>query len=243
MNDLHLPVSILALQKKAKLILSHNSCFEVSTRWVRQLKEKQNLALRKKTSLCQKLSSQIESKISSFYSKCTRFFKIGKYPLPLIGNIDETPVFFDMVLRKSLVQKGHKSVTLRTSGSEKRHVTVVLAVAADGFILPQMIIFRGKTNETIKDIEAPKGFVIVTQEKAWTDESLMFIWFYQVSKSYAEFNGLLMIYDAFKAHTTDEMKTVLSINSTNLIMVPPGCISKCQPLDVCINKPFKRCFT
>ena len=48
-----------------------------------------------------------------------------------------------------------------------------------------------------------------------------------------------MVYDAFKAHTTDEMKAVLSINSTNLIMVPPGCTSKCQPLDVCINKPFK----
>ena len=38
---------------------------------------------------------------------------------------------------------------------------------------------------------------------------------------------------------TDEMKAALSINSTNLIMVPPGCTQKCQPLDVCINKPFK----
>ena len=38
---------------------------------------------------------------------------------------------------------------------------------------------------------------------------------------------------------TDEMKAALSINSTNLIMVPPGCTSKYQPLDVCINKPFK----
>ena len=48
-----------------------------------------------------------------------------------------------------------------------------------------------------------------------------------------------MVHDAFKAHTTDEMKTLLSINSTNLIMVSPGCTSRCQPLDVCINKPFK----
>ena len=54
-----------------------------------------------------------------------------------------------------------------------------------------------------------------------------------------DFNKSLMVYDAFKAHTTDEMKAVLSINSTNLIMVPPGCTSKYQPLDVCINKPFK----
>ena len=93
-----------------------------------------------------------------------------------------------------------------------------------------MIIFRSKTNQTIKDTEGPEGFVIFTQEKAWMDESLMFIWFDQVWKSYAEkkqkeldFNRSLMVYDAFKAHTTDEMKAALSINSTNLIMVPPGC--------------------
>ena len=135
-----------------------------------------------------------------------------------------------MVTEKSLVQKGQKSVAIRTSGSENRHVIFVLTVAADGFILPTMIIFWGKTNQTIKDIAAPERFVVVTQEKAWMDESLMFIWFDQVWKSYAEkkqkeldFNRSLMVYDAFKAHATDEMKAVLSINSSNLIM----CTSKC----------------
>ena len=48
-----------------------------------------------------------------------------------------------------------------------------------------------------------------------------------------------MVYDVFKAHKTDEMKAILSINSTNLIMMPPGCTSKCQPLNVCIYKHFK----
>ena len=48
-----------------------------------------------------------------------------------------------------------------------------------------------------------------------------------------------MVYDAFKAHTIDEMKARWSISSTNLIMVPPVCTWKYQPLDVCINKPFK----
>ena len=62
-------------------------------------------------------------------------------------------------------------MTIRTSGSEKRHMTVVLTVAADGFILPPLLIFRGKTNQTVKNIEANEGFVIFTQEKAWMDES------------------------------------------------------------------------
>ena len=81
------------------------------------------------------------------------------------------------------MRKIQKSGTIRTSGSEKRQVTVALTVAADGFILPPMIIFRGKTNQTIKAIEAPEVYVIVTQEK---DESLIFIWFDQVWKSYAK---------------------------------------------------------
>ena len=151
--------------------------------------------------MCQKLASQLESKISSFYSECARFLKIGNYPLSLIDNMDKIPVFFDMTPEKSLVQKGQKSVTIQTSGSEKRHVTVVLTVAADGLILPPMIIFWGKTSQTIKDIEAPQCFVIVTQEKTWMDESLMFIWFDQVWKSYAEkkqkeldFNRSLMVW-------------------------------------------------
>ena len=107
-------------------------------------------------------------------------------------------------------------MTTRTSASEKRHVTVALTVAADGFILLPTIISRGKTNRTIKDIAAPNGFVIVTQKKAWMDEPLMLIWFDQVWKSYAEkkktkgvFQQVVNDYDAFKAHTTDVMKVVL----------------------------------
>ena len=64
--------------------------------------------------------------------------------------MDKTPVFFDMTPEKSLVRKGQKSVTIQTSGSEKRHVTVNLAVAADGFILPSMIIFGSMEVKLIK---------------------------------------------------------------------------------------------
>ena len=60
-----------------------------------------------------------------------------------------------------LVPTCEKPIIIRTLGSKKRHVTVVHTVPADGFILPPMIIFKGKTNVTFRDI-----FVIVTQEKA-----------------------------------------------------------------------------
>ena len=67
MDDLHLPVSISALQKKAKsLMLPHNPCFETSRGWVRQFKEIHNLALRKKTSLCQIFHPNLKVKYHHF---------------------------------------------------------------------------------------------------------------------------------------------------------------------------------
>ena len=110
----------------------------------------------------------------------------------------------------------------------------------------------------------PWVFCIRKRILFWICEQILFIWkqtfftceqnflicevFFVNSVSLCYYRGSyglpqLMVYDAFKAYTTDEMKAVLSINSTSLIMVPPGCTSKCKPLDVCIKKPFKRCFT
>ena len=53
--------------------------------------------------------------------------------------MDKMPVFFDMVLYKSFAKKGSKSSNVRTSGCEKKHLTVVLTIAACGDILPPMI--------------------------------------------------------------------------------------------------------
>ena len=53
-----------------------------------------------------------------------------------------------------------------SSGSEKKHLTVVLSATADGKMLPLMIIFKGKTEKTIRDLNIPPGFIVKTQKKA-----------------------------------------------------------------------------
>ena len=80
--------------------------------------------------------------------------------------MDEISVFFDMVPNKSFAKKGSKSVTVRTSGFEEKHLTVVLNIATCGDILLPMIIFPGKTDSTIKDLTVNDNVCIVTQEKA-----------------------------------------------------------------------------
>lgn len=72
--------------------------------------------------------------------------RIGKYPISLVSNIDETPAFS---ISKSITKTGAKECVVRISGGEKKHVTVVLSAAADGTMLPPMKIFKGKTKKNI----------------------------------------------------------------------------------------------
>ena len=76
-------------------------------------------------------------------------------------------------------------------------------------------------------------------------ESLIFISFEKVRQNYAKekqkelgFDRSSMV-NVFKVHKTDNVKVLLATNNTDLVLVPAGCTSKCQPLDVCINKPYK----
>ena len=62
----------------------------------------------------------------------------------LIGNMDKTPLYFDMV-PSCTIEKGAKEVRVKTTGAGKRCVTIILACFASGKTLTPMIIFKGKS--------------------------------------------------------------------------------------------------
>jgi len=53
-----------------------------------------------------------------------------------------------------------------------------------------------------------------------------------------EHQGLL-VRDSFLAHLTDGVKELLDRRNIDVAVIPGGLISVLQPLDKCINKPFK----
>ena len=132
------------------------------------------------------------------------------------------------------------------SNAAKDNNPVVLSATADGTMLPAMLIFKGKTDKTIKKLRIPKGFIVKTQEKLRMDEGLMEVWVEEIWLKYVRevseqlgFDNSLLKFDAFSAHKTDDVQSKLVENKSDILMIPPGCMSKCQPMDVCINKPFK----
>ena len=121
-----------------------------------------------------------------------------------------------------------------------------MSATADGKMLPPMIIFKGATEKTIEKLCVPERFLIKFQEKAWIDQQLIHVWVEDIwlkhTKAMPEklaFQNLLLTFDAFSAHKTDEIQGKLIEKKANILMIPPGCTSKSQLMDICISKSFK----
>ena len=148
--------------------------------------------------------------------------------------MDETPLYLDVIPNCILDRRGKKSIIVHITGSEKRHLTVTLSVTFEGDVLPALV-FKGKRP---LDIRAQDVFVC-TQEKAWMDEDMMLEWIDLVWEPATEGKRALLVLDSFSAHITNDRKKRLKQINTVPLVIPGGCTSKIQPLDVCLNKPFK----
>ena len=49
----------------------------------------------------------------------------------------------------------------------------------------------------------------------------------------------MLIFDNFKGQSTSELLTLLDDNNINVILIPPNCTDRLQPLDLSINKAAK----
>ncbi|GFW10555.1 pogo transposable element with KRAB domain [Trichonephila clavipes] len=116
------------------------------------------------------LPKEVDNKFQKY---AIGFRKQKKYLLSYFGNMDETPVTFDMIGNKTIDLKGTKMIHIKTTGHEKFHFTVVLFRLADGTKLNPMVIFKSKK---VPKSNFPKGVFIHVHEKGWMDENGVKLW-------------------------------------------------------------------
>ena len=191
---------------------------------------------RAKTSIQQRLPAQLEDKLEKFVDNPRTLRETHHFPDTMIVNMDETPLYFDMPSSHSVHKKGCREVRVRSTGAEKRQLTVILACTAAGHMLPPMIIFKGK--QALKNLHIPPGVVVEIQQKGWNDVSLTLVWIQKVLCRYTKKQHALLVWDTFTGHMTEEVAEKLQ-NNVTVAVIPGGCTSKIQLLDVCLNKPFK----
>ena len=225
-------ISTQLVQAKAQcLIKEHNPEFKASEGWARKFFRRNGLVLRTRTHISQNLPKDLEDKIKAFHQTVKDIRDSSDYPPEFICNMDETPLYLDTIPRKTVSRRGAKTVHVRTTCSEKNRITVTLCCTAAGKMLPPFTVFKGKTMRPLKNVTIPSGVYATTQTKAWMDEDRMLEWVRKVWCPYVQGKPALLALDTFSAHLTDK--------GTKLLVIPGGCTSVLQPLDISINKPFK----
>jgi hypothetical protein len=185
----------------------------------------------------------------------------------LICNMDQTPMPFEFLTDRTYVPTGTDAVQIKCThpGWEKRQATLMLTVFADGVAcIPPIIIFHGLSDserqqprnsrqQRIFEAESARyhpGVVVIFNSKAYCNEEVMFWWIkeFLVPATEGSAAGLapherqpsLFALDAVAFHRTSGVKSELKRYNIIPAVIPAGCTSQLQPLDVCINSPFKR---
>ena len=65
-------------------------------------------------------------------------------------------------------------------------------------------------------------------------------WIKEIYLKHTKSKEALLIMNTFRAHCTEEIISLLSKHHSSVALIPGGCTSKLQPLDVSLNKPFKQ---
>ena len=220
------------LRQKAKE-LSADPAFKASLGWYQKWKRHHSVSLRAKTTLSQRLSDNMEEKVVQFH----RFVLVSRqrvgYPMSRIFNMDETPMLFELPSSRSLEFTGSRTVPVKTCRAEKRSFTDVLAVAADG----TKVVFKGV--RTPRDLVVPNSLRVSFHKQGWMDESGVKEWIRECLPRTRNHEQSLLVWDSFRAHSTDDVKVALRQREIDVAVIPGSLTPVLQPYDKCFNKPFK----
>ena len=90
----------------------------------------------------------------------------------LILNWDQTAINYVPVSNWTMAKEGSKKVKI-AGVDDKRQITVVLAGALTGELLPLQLIYQGKTKKCLPKVKFPKDWLISYTPNHWCNEITM----------------------------------------------------------------------
>ncbi|CAI7887685.1 unnamed protein product [Closterium sp. NIES-53] len=183
-----------------------------------------------------------ETDVKNFWTYVRHSRRQYKIDLPWILNADQTPLWLEMPSERTVEEVGSRSVPVRSDGYQKERVTVMLACTASGEKLKPWVFFKRKT--------APKGdfpsdIHVGVHPNRWMDADDAIEWLDGAVKPYinpkfgVRPRKALLVLDSYRGHLTPEVKK--KFGELNLVpaVIPAGCTSEIQPLDIAVNRSFK----
>ena len=220
--------------------------------WCYRFLQRNELTLRAVTHIGQTIKNNSSEAMANFILYCQDAIKKLNIKIPedlnAIGNVDETPVFFEMYQNKTIAKIGAKKVNIKSFGCDKLRISIILKILANGDKLAPLIVFKGKPGKTLetrlsKHIHCINEKIFVkTQENSWVDKDIFKFWLHNIWFKYNKLHSKkksLLILDRATSHYYENISDDFKRNDGNYVLIPPGLTRFLQPLDISINFPFK----
>jgi hypothetical protein len=229
--------------------------------WFDGFLKRRKISLRQTTKKAQVIPDDYQSKIINWLQFNRRASSKYSFKLSEIANMDQTPIAFEFLSKKTYHTKGEKTVFCKQarSGWDRRQATLQIVVHADG--KPRckpLLIFHGqsdrKQHPKWPSLKAEyklydKRVAVMFNPKAWSNTDLMVEWIkthYTYSTEHLFFTRnstqrppRFLSLDVFAGQKTTEVTDALkSINCTTSF-IPGGTTGFIQVCDTAINKALK----
>ncbi|XP_065713582.1 pogo transposable element with ZNF domain isoform X2 [Patagioenas fasciata] len=235
-REQQLPVNEETLfQKATKLGRSLEGGFKISYEWAVRFMLRHNLSTHARRAVAHPLPKDVEDNAGCFIEFVQRQIHTQDLPLSMIAAIDEISLFLDVEVLSS---DDRKENALQTVGTGEPWCDVVLTILADGSVLPTLVFYRGRVQPPAN---VPESVLLEAKEGGYSDDEVMELWASRVWRKHTacqNSKGMLVL-DCHRTHLSEEVLALLSASSTLPAVVPAGCSSKIQPLDVCIKRTVK----
>ena len=216
---------------------------------MRRFARRHDLVMQRRSRLIAKCPNELATTCSKYLEYIRPMLRGPNRHPDFIINMDETGVVFDSSPTCTFEKKGASTITIRSTGAEKKRATVSIAITASGKVLKPHLVYKGKPGGRIEYKELPKhpkGAVYSSQKNAWMDEVVFYEWIDEVLVPHIETapEGVepLLIMDGCQVHRKKNVLERLQELGVRVELLPPGCTGILQPVDVGINKPFKAVF-
>ena len=146
---------------------------------------------------------------------------------------------------QALAPVGSKSFAkVYTQFRYRNYLTIFPCISAAGDKLPLSVLIQGKTYRVFKKIreggQNPPNLVkLYHTESGKMNEEVMLQRLQGPVLTYTEGRPAALLLDQYNSHWTTRVRELAAKLNIELIEVPSGMTSTCQPLDVAFNGPMK----
>lgn len=238
----------LVINKNANLLVENGGHISLEKHWAKYLLARMGFVKRRGNTKSKVSVEQFDELKELFLLEFNNAVEMDEVPQQLVINWDQTGINYVPVSSWTMEQEGSKRVEL-LGKDDKRQLTALFACSMSGDFLPIQLVYQGKTIKCLPKFKFPVDWDVTYTSNHWCNELTMHQYISKIILPYIHNKReelklppdqpAVLIFDNFKGQCTSELLTLLDTNNISVILVPPNCTDRLQPLDLSVNKAAK----